>query len=72
MTRFFEARFDGQCTARCGAPIEKGDLVRYWEDEIYHHECAPDPRPESPPEPAAICPQCWTKRAVNGACGCIA
>lgn len=33
----FTARHQGRC-ARCDEPIEPGDTIRRWDDDLYRHE----------------------------------
>jgi len=62
----FTAKYTGTCAADCGYRIREGDQVEYVEDQLMHVDC-PD---AIAPITRAVCPECFTETAVNGACSC--
>jgi hypothetical protein len=61
----FLARLNSPC-AGCDDPIDPGDIVEYFEDELVHEGCRPQPAPA----PRPVCPICFMEIALNGACSC--
>jgi len=53
----FEARYEGYCRARCGNPIEIGDMIRATEDGPKHEECVEEYNPIKAPKDLSH-PQC--------------
>jgi len=67
-SRPFRARRDGVCAAACGYRIHEGDMAQYVDDQLVHHGCIPDEKPE--PEARPVCPTCHMEIALDGACSC--
>lgn len=68
MSATFTAKYRGTCLG-CDGQIDPGDLVKWDARDVVHAECPGADAGHDTPK-TGLCPECFTYRAVNGACGC--